>query len=59
MQYFKKFIGAIILASIILFTVSVEAAELVILHTNDFHSRVLNTDDRGESMGLAEMVAAM
>ena len=59
MQYFKKFIGAIILASIILFTVSVEAAELVILHTNDFHSRVLNTDDRGESMGLAEMVAAI
>lgn len=59
MQCFKKFIGAIILASIILFTASVEAAELVILHTNDFHSRVLNTDDRGESMGLAEMVAAI
>ena len=59
MKCFKKFIGAIILASIILFTASVEAAELVILHTNDFHGRILNTDDRGESMGLAEMVAAI
>ena len=59
MKCFKKFIGAIILASIILFTASVEAAELVILHTNDFHGRILNTDDRGQSMGLAEMVAAI
>ena len=46
-------------ASIILFTATVNAAELVILHTNDIHARVLNTDDGGKSMGLAEMVAAI
>ena len=55
----RKLFGVIILASIILFTATVQAAELLIVHTNDFHGRVLNTDDRGQSMGLAEMVAAI
>ena len=34
-------------------------AHLVILHTNDLHSRVVNTDDRNETIGLPEMTAAV
>ena len=48
-----------IIASIIFFTSTVNAAELVILHTNDIHGRILKTDDEGKSMGFAEMVAAI
>lgn len=59
MLRFKNLICAVLLASLMMFAATVEAAELVILHTNDFHARVLNTDDRGKSMGLAEMVAAI
>ena len=59
MNRLKFLIGAFFLASIIFFTATVNAAELVILHTNDFHGRVLTTDNRGESMGLAEMTAAI
>jgi len=55
----RKLFGVILLASILLFTATVQAAELLIIHTNDFHGRILNTDDRGKSMGLAEMVAAI
>ena len=59
MSNFKNLICAFLIATLILFTATVSAAELVILHTNDFHGRILNTDDRGQSMGLAEMVAAI
>lgn len=55
----KNLISAFLIATLILFTATVSAAELVIIHTNDFHGRVLNTDNRGKSMGLAEMVAAI
>ena len=53
----KKFFALI--AALIFFTAQVEAAELVIFHTNDMHSRVENTDDNGKSMGLAEIAAAV
>lgn len=59
MSRLKNFIGVIILTAIFLFSVTVEAAEIMILHTNDIHARILNTDDRGKSMGLAEMTAAI
>ena len=53
----KKFFALI--AALIFFTAQVEAAELVIFHTNDMHSRVENTDDNGKSIGLAEIAAAV
>ena len=59
MKSFKKIIGAILIASIFLFSATVEATEIIILHTNDMHARVLNTDNDGKSMGLAEMTAAI
>lgn len=55
----KNLFGAVLIASIFLFTATVEATELVILHTNDIHARVMDTDDRGESTGLAWMAAAI
>lgn len=53
----KKFL--VLLVALIFFTAQVEAAELVIFHTNDMHSRVENTDDSGKSIGLAEIAAAV
>lgn len=35
------------------------AEEIIIFHTNDMHSRILNSDDSGKSIGLAEMAAAV
>ena len=35
------------------------AEEIIIFHTNDMHSRILNSDDNGKSIGLAEMAAAV
>ena len=55
----RRLFGAILLASILLFSATVQAAEILILHTNDIHARILNTDDSGKSMGLAEMTAAI
>ena len=37
----------------------VNAEEIIIFHTNDMHSRIINTDDGGKSIGLAEMAAAV
>lgn len=34
-------------------------AELIIFHTNDLHARVSSKDDRGQSIGLAEISAAI
>ncbi len=54
----KKFLGVLI--ALMIFNVSIcAAAELVIFHTNDMHSRIQDTDDRGNSIGLAEMAAAV
>ena len=54
----KKFFG--VLLALMIFNVSIcAAAELVIFHTNDMHSRVQDTDDNKHSIGLAEMAAAV
>ena len=55
---FKKFFGVLI-ALMIFNSAICAAAELVIFHTNDMHSRIQDTDDRGASEGLAEMAAAV
>jgi len=55
---FKKFFGVLI-ALMIFNSAICAAAELVIFHTNDMHSRIQDTDDRGASAGLAEMAAAV
>ncbi len=54
----KKFLMAVIL---LIFFVprGVSAEEIIIFHTNDTHSRILNSDDGGKSIGLAEMAAAV
>ena len=51
----KKFSRGVLafLAALIFLVAKVEAAELVIFHTNDMHSRVQDTDDSGKSIGLA------
>lgn len=55
---FKKFFG--VLVALMIFNSAIcAAAELVIFHTNDMHSRIQDTDDRGASEGLAEMTAAV
>ena len=54
----KKFFGVLI--ALLIFNVSIcAAAELIIFHTNDMHSRIQDTDDSGKSAGLAEMAAAV
>lgn len=62
----KNFLSAIFvgLLTIILILPNVSeaadgTAELIIFHTNDMHCRIVNTDDDGKSMGLAEMAAAV
>ena len=40
-------------------TAVVPAAHITILHTNDMHGRVLPEDDRGNSIGLPEIAAAV
>ncbi len=37
----------------------VNAEEIIIFHTNDMHSRIVNSDDSNKSIGLAEMAAAV
>ena len=56
----KKFFGLLIVVTALIFTSTICAAsELVIFHTNDMHARVQNTDDNGQSIGLAEIAAAV
>ena len=55
---FKKFFGVLI-ALMIFNTAICAAAELVIFHTNDMHSRIQTADDSGNSIGLAELAAAV
>jgi len=55
---FKKFFG--VLVALMIFNSAIcAAAELIIFHTNDMHSRIQDTDDSGASEGLAEMAAAV
>ena len=54
----KKFLGVLI-AVLFLNSAICAAAELVIFHTNDMHSRIQSTDDSGQSIGLAEITAAV
>lgn len=54
----KKFLGVLV-ALLFLNTAICAAAELVIFHTNDMHARVQSVDDGGQSIGLAEMAAAV
>ena len=54
----KKFFC--VLFSLMIFNFAVcAAAEVVIFHTNDMHSRIQDTDDGKHSIGLAEMAAAV
>ena len=54
----KKFFGVLI--ALLMFNVSIcAAAQLVIFHTNDMHSRIQDTDDNKHSIGLAELAAAV
>ena len=56
----KKFFGVLmIVGMLIVGSVTCAAAELIIFHTNDMHSRIQDTDDGGKSIGLAEMAAAV
>ena len=54
----KKFFVALI--ALMMFNMTIcAAAELIIFHTNDMHSRIQDTDDGGHSIGLAEISAAV
>ena len=54
----KKFIGVLI--ALLMLNMSIcAAAELIIFHTNDMHSRIQDTDDNKQSIGLAELAAAV
>lgn len=55
----RKIFGAIVLLIVITAASVVNAKELVILHTNDIHGRILSTDNNGQSIGFAEMTAAV
>ncbi len=54
----KKFLGVLV-AVFLLNSAICAAAELVIFHTNDMHCRIQSTDDGGQSIGLAELAAAV
>lgn len=54
----KRFFAVLI--AVFLFNASIcAAAELIIFHTNDMHARIQDTDDGGQSIGLAQMAAAV
>lgn len=55
----KKIFGLLIALTIVLTSTICAAAELIIFHTNDMHARVQTGDDNGQSIGLAEMAAAV
>ena len=62
----KNFLSAIFVGLLTIFLIvpSVSRAadgtgELIIFHTNDMHCRIINTDDDGKSIGLAEISAAV
>lgn len=57
----KKIKFFIMIATLLIFFIprGVSAEELIIFHTNDMHSRIVNNDDSGKSIGLAEIAAAV
>lgn len=55
----KNFSALIVISMLIVGSVTCAAAELIIFHTNDMHSRIQDTDDGGRSIGLAKMAAAV
>ena len=62
-RIFNVMLATLMLFAFVMFP-RVEAAknditELVIFHTNDMHARVSNVDDNGQSIGLAEISAAV
>ena len=63
MKGFCKRMTLLIAMGVLLMMTVVEAAdgsaELMIFHTNDMHSRVSNIDENGQTIGLAEMNAAV
>ena len=60
MNRLRKFFGALLVVSVMIFGAAVcSAAELIIFHTNDMHARVQDIDDNGQSIGLAEMAATV
>ena len=58
----KRFLNGIF-AFVLIFAFAlipkIEAAEIVIFHTNDMHARVSPEDDNGQTIGLAEFSAAV
>ena len=54
----KKFFGVLIAVLILNMSICA-AAELIIFHTNDMHSRIQLGEDNGHIIGLAEMTAAV
>jgi len=54
----KKFLGVLIVVFFMNSAICA-AAQLIIFHTNDMHSRIQTSDDGGKSIGLAEMAAAV
>ena len=55
----RKFFGLLIAVMVLMTSVTCAAAQLIIFHTNDMHTRIRATDDDGQSIGLAEMAAAV
>ena len=54
----RKFLMAALL--LIFFIPQIASAEkIIIMHTNDMHAKILNSDDGGKSIGLAEIAAAV
>ena len=52
-------IFTLVIALIFLLPNLASAEKIIIFHTNDSHGRILNSDDGGKSIGLAEMAAAV
>ena len=55
----KKFFGALIVSLMIFGSTICAAAQLIIFHTNDMHARIQSTDEEGQSIGLAQISAAV
>ena len=56
MRFTKVF--AVLITAMVLFVAQIASAEeIVIFHTNDMHSRVLETDDGNKSIGLAVLTS--
>ena len=54
----RKFLMQVVLILFLLPNLA-SAEDVIIFHTNDTHGRILNTDDNGKTIGLAEISAAV